>query len=434
MTAERACRQEAGIRDPPYEFAHASDEALVALAAAGRQEAMTVLYGRYGSVAYGLAMRIARDRQLAENALQDGFLAVWHSACRYSRAQGTVRTWLLTLVHRRAVDVVRTEARIRRFETPHEPPELMVGDAVDETVELRDERRLVQAALGQLRHEQRQALELAYYGGLTQLEIADRLQQPLGTIKSRMFHGLARLRGLLAAEQVAGTTRRPPVRAVESERVAPRDWSAVSSARLGAAAAGPRDARFQEPQQLRVLIANERRNRLQLLARVVTALGHEVIAREIDVTEVGAATARLQPDVALVGLGLDSQHALDLITEIVREASCPVVALLSAPDPAYVHDAAARGVFAYIVDSSPEGLQGSIDVTLQRFAEYQGLQGAFGRRALIEQAKGILMARHATDADRAFGMLRNHSQQNGRKLVDVAQAVVDSHLLLLPVA
>ena len=97
-----------------------------------------------------------------------------------------------------------------------------------------------------------------------------------------------------------------------------------------------------------------------------------------------------------------------------------------------MHQAARRGVFAYIVDGDAAELQSAIDITLQRFAEYQSLQGAFGRRALIEQAKGILMARHSLDADRAFDMLRGHSQHNGRKLVDVAQAVVDSHLLLLP--
>ena len=183
---------------------------------------------------------------------------------------------------------------------------------------------------------------------------------------------------------------------------------------------------------LRVLIANERRDRLELLARVVAGLGHDVIAREIEVTEVGAVTARERPDVALVGLGLHSDHALELISEIVRESSCPVIALLTAKDPSYVREAAKRGVFAYIVDSTPEDLQSAIDITLQRFAEYHSLQGAFGRRALIEQAKGILMARNAVDADRAFEMLRDHSQHNGRKLVDVAQAIVDSHLLLLP--
>jgi len=188
-----------------------------------------------------------------------------------------------------------------------------------------------------------------------------------------------------------------------------------------------------DAQRLRVLIANERRDRLELLAHVVAELGHDVIAREIYVKEVGAVTARERPDVALVGLGLSSEHALDLIAEIVREAFCPVIALLSARDPAYVHEAARRGIFAYIVDGSPEELQSAIDITLQRFAEYHSLQGAFGRRALIEQAKGILMARHTITADKAFDLLRSHSQQNGRKVVDVADAVVESHLLLLPV-
>jgi AmiR/NasT family two-component response regulator len=187
-----------------------------------------------------------------------------------------------------------------------------------------------------------------------------------------------------------------------------------------------------EIQHLRVLIANERRDRLELLAQVVAGLGHEVIAREVDVTAVAAVTAREHPDVALVGLGLSSQHALDLIEQIVQESSCPVIALLSAEDPAYVREAAKRGVFAYLVNTTPEELQSAIDVTLQRFTEYHNLQGAFGRRAVIEQAKGILMARHSIDADRAFGMLREHSQHNGNKLVDVATAIVDSHLLLVP--
>jgi len=182
---------------------------------------------------------------------------------------------------------------------------------------------------------------------------------------------------------------------------------------------------------LRVLIANERRDRLELLAQVVASLGHEVIAREIDVREVGAVTAKERPDVALVGLGLSSDHALELIAEIVHEATCPVIALLSAKDPAYIHEAAKRGVFAYIVDADAEELQSAIDITLQRFTEYHNLQGAFGRRALIEQAKGILMARHTIDQQQAFEMLRAHSQSNGRKVVDLAEAIVDSHLLLL---
>jgi response regulator NasT len=183
---------------------------------------------------------------------------------------------------------------------------------------------------------------------------------------------------------------------------------------------------------LRVLIANERRDRLELIAQLVVSLGHQVIAREIYVKHVAEVTARERPDVALVGLGSSSNHALDLIGEIVREAACPVIALLEEKDPEYVNEAATRGVFAYIVDGDADELQSAISITLRRFAEYHNLQGAFGRRAKIEQAKGILMARHSIDEDKAFQMLRSHSNENGRKLIDVAEAVVESHLLLIP--
>ena len=187
-------------------------------------------------------------------------------------------------------------------------------------------------------------------------------------------------------------------------------------------------------EHLRVLIANERHDRLAMVAEVVSGLGHEVVADSTEIEEVGLLTAREHPDVALVGLGLSSDHALGLIERIVREASCPVIALLSTEDPVYVREAAKRGVFAYIVDTTPEELQSAIDVTLQRFTEYHSLQGAFGRRATIEQAKGILMARQAVNGDKAFALLRQHSQNTGRKLADVAAAVVESHLLLLPPA
>src|SRR5476651_1901120 len=183
---------------------------------------------------------------------------------------------------------------------------------------------------------------------------------------------------------------------------------------------------------LRVLIANERHDRLAVVAEVVTGLGHEVIADTTDVEEVGPLTAREHPDVALVGLGLSSDHALGLIAKIVREASCPVIALLSTEDPAYVREAAKRGIFAYIVDTTPEELQSAIDITLQRFAEYHSLQGAFGRRATIEQAKGILMARQGVNGEKAFELLRHQSQNTGRKLTDIAAAVIESHLLLAP--
>jgi response regulator NasT len=186
-----------------------------------------------------------------------------------------------------------------------------------------------------------------------------------------------------------------------------------------------------ELQHLRVLIANERRDRVELLTNVVTGLGHRVIACEVGIEAVAEVTVQERPDVALVGLGVSSNSALELIEQIVRESACPVIAMLSAEEPGYVREAARRGVFAYIMDTAPDDLQNAIDITLQRFAEYHSLQGAFGRRAIIEQAKGILMAHHGIGADRAFTLLRQHSQANGRKLSDVAGAIVDSHTLLM---
>jgi response regulator NasT len=179
-----------------------------------------------------------------------------------------------------------------------------------------------------------------------------------------------------------------------------------------------------------VLIANERKDRLALVAPIVAALGHEVIAREIDVADVGAVTARERPDVALVGLGESSDHALELIERIVQEAACPVIVLIHAPDPAFVKEASKRGVFAYITDADAGDWQSSIDIVLRRFAEYHDLEGAFGRRAVTERAKGILMERHSVDEGTAFGMLRDHARATNRKLIDVAAAVVDGHALL----
>ena len=138
------------------------------------------------------------------------------------------------------------------------------------------------------------------------------------------------------------------------------------------------------------------------------------------------------PDVALIGLDVSSDHALKLIDEFVHEASCPVIALLPEQDSAYVREAAKRGIFAYIVEAGPEELQSAIDITLRRFAEYHDLQGAFGRRAVIEQAKGMLMARHGISSDQAFDLLRNHSQHGGGRLSDIAAAVVETNSLLPP--
>ena len=190
--------------------------------------------------------------------------------------------------------------------------------------------------------------------------------------------------------------------------------------------------RYRETEHLRVLIANERKDRLALVAPIVAGLGHEVIAREVEVEDVGAVTARERPDVALVGLGASSEHALGLIERIVHEAACPVIALIHAPDPGFVKEASKRGVFAYITDADAdgEGWQSSIDIVLRRFSEYHELEGAFGRRAITERAKGILMERHSVDDATAFTMLREQSREANRKLFDVAAAVVDGHRLL----
>jgi response regulator NasT len=135
-----------------------------------------------------------------------------------------------------------------------------------------------------------------------------------------------------------------------------------------------------------VLVANERQDRLADVAAIVAGLGHEVLAPQIDVAEVGVVTARERPDVALVGLGNSSTHALRLSEEIVHEASCPVVVLLHAPDPEFVIEAAKRGVFAHVTDGEPQEWQNSIEIVLRRFAEYQELENAFARRATIERA------------------------------------------------
>jgi two-component system, response regulator / RNA-binding antiterminator len=182
---------------------------------------------------------------------------------------------------------------------------------------------------------------------------------------------------------------------------------------------------------LRILIANERKDRLGRIAEIVTELGHELISRELEVAEVAAATEREHPDLALVGLGVDGEHALEMISEIVHEASCPVIALLEADDPAWVNEAAKRGIFAYIVDGNAHEMQGAIDITLRRYAEYANLEGAFARRAVIERAKGIMMSSQEIDERRAFDLLRTQSQRSGRKLYDVAQSVIDSHRLLV---
>jgi RNA polymerase sigma-70 factor (ECF subfamily) len=176
-------------------LAHLSDEALVALAARSEQGALAELYDRYGRTAYGLALRVLRDERLAEDAVQEAFLSLWRTAGRFVPERGKASTWILTLVHRRAVDTVRREQR-SRAEALGPSAEPAAAD-VHEDAWLRLQRERVQDALRRLPDVQREALELAYYGGFSQSELAERLGQPLGTIKSRMFAGLTRMRELL---------------------------------------------------------------------------------------------------------------------------------------------------------------------------------------------------------------------------------------------
>ena len=187
---------------------------------------------------------------------------------------------------------------------------------------------------------------------------------------------------------------------------------------------------MSEPEhRLQVLIANERGERLDTVTAIVEGLGHEIVGRG-DITAVGPLSRSKGAEIALVGLGLDGKHALDQISDIVHEAACPVIALLDDADPSYVAEAAKRGVFAYVVMNEQADLPSAIDITLRRYAEFQNLQGAFGRRAIIEQAKGILMERHGIDADAAFARLKSHSQETGQKLIEVAEAVTQTHRLL----
>jgi AmiR/NasT family two-component response regulator len=182
---------------------------------------------------------------------------------------------------------------------------------------------------------------------------------------------------------------------------------------------------------LRVLLADGRARLQRTVTDTVRSLGHEVVAVEHDLARVGPVTTATLPDVALVIVGDSSADALHLIENIVAEAACPVIAVLDVEDTAFIDRAARLGIFAHIAGGSDLGtLQSSIDISLRRFAEYHALEGAFGRRAITERAKGILMERHSIDEEQAFNMLRDHARRTQRKLVDVAESVVSGHRLL----
>jgi response regulator NasT len=184
------------------------------------------------------------------------------------------------------------------------------------------------------------------------------------------------------------------------------------------------------PRPLRVLIANERDDKLAVVVPLVASLGHEPIVRELDVDQVAAVTHHENPDVALVGLDGSSGRALEVIDRLVEEAVCPAIVILHEPDGEFVKEAARRGVFACIADDEAQELEGAIEIALGRFAEYHGLKGAFGRRAVIERAKGVLMERHSIDEATAFELLRDQARKTNRRLIDIAGAVLEAHGLL----
>ena len=177
--------------------AYLSDEALIALLTRRDDQALAELYDRYSRAAYSLALRVLRDPAVAEDAVQDAFLTLWRTANQFLPGRGKPSTWILTLTHRRAVDIVRREQhrKTEPLETV-KPPEHTDRDTHEQAT-LRERRRTIQQALRKLPDPEREALELAYYAGFTQTELADRLALPLGTIKSRMYNGLRRLRDTL---------------------------------------------------------------------------------------------------------------------------------------------------------------------------------------------------------------------------------------------
>ena len=179
-----------------------------------------------------------------------------------------------------------------------------------------------------------------------------------------------------------------------------------------------------EPHDLRVLVADERKVYLEPVAKAVDALGHQVIATEVETSAVHRETVEHEPDVAIVALHDDTDHALELIAEITSQSLCPVMALVEDANPEFVAEAADRGIFAHLDSADPEELRGAIDVALKRFRELDRLRGAFDRRARIERAKGILMERHAIGERKAFERLRSEARSSRRSIMDVAAEVV----------
>jgi AmiR/NasT family two-component response regulator len=180
---------------------------------------------------------------------------------------------------------------------------------------------------------------------------------------------------------------------------------------------------------LRVLIADEDERRIAEIADVVSRLGHTVVARLHDVSDITEATERDHPDVAIVAVDGHQIHALDLISALVKQASCPVIADIDSADGSFLKDAAQRGIFAYVKHGEQPGMEHAIDIVLNRYAEFSRLHGALRTGAVIEQAKGILMERHGIGPDEAFAELRTRARNTNQSVLDVAKAVTLSYPL-----
>jgi RNA polymerase sigma-70 factor (ECF subfamily) len=196
------------------------DGAILARVAAGELDALEGLYERYRTMAYSIALRITAEPALAEDVVQEAFLGAWRNAARYVEGRGSVKTWLLSIVHHRAIDAIRRRRPTSELPDPEAPTrapaELTLPDIWGVVAEGLD-RTAVLDALGTISIVQREAIELAYFGGLTQVEIADRLGLPLGTVKSRMRLGLLGLRRVLTGAGGAFADEEAPV---EAERTA----------------------------------------------------------------------------------------------------------------------------------------------------------------------------------------------------------------------
>lgn len=183
-----------------------SDEELLECLTRSDLTALDVLYVRYGRMAFALAYRVLGDPEAAEDAVQEAFLAVWRRSASFQAGRGSGRAWLLTVVRNRAIDVVRArESRPRATGALEDAAAFVVSESDPAAEALQNiEASAVRAALATLPEEQRQAVELAFFGGLSYPEVAARTGAPLGTVKSRMRLAMERMRGLLLARDVVG--------------------------------------------------------------------------------------------------------------------------------------------------------------------------------------------------------------------------------------